>query len=505
VIRATIFALVIAAACMPASTAPSPTPSPGTSDIASPVGSASPGRTAPPATTGRFGMAYPNGSYLRLESDAEPFGYVDGSVAGVAPDGWSLAYWQRVIGGPDTNAELRVVDLRTGAERPLLSSKDERAGQVLWRSDGTALAVTAIATSIASGGADPPPAFVRLYVVDLATGTVREMPRIVRSRFTPLAWSARTHVITGASLGEGGLAAVIRLRDDGTRLPDITPSQRYDNLIGSPDGESLVATYRYGEGNRFLSGAHAFSADTFTLTSKKDLLDDPALVDIRYRGDRGDLLALLRLDTRPINTFALEIWPRDLAAAGRRVWSSQAKSNTYEGPIVRLDGAAAYLDFFELGTTVNGWIRVDLISGADAPFPANTRGVPSAMSFLISDAAIDKLRIRFQSPSISRDDAIARVRARGNVVRADRTEAKLMPYREVAEYSPDLTPNKLPRDAPVWAVAIGGDIVTVDGTKLLWGVWYVDGRNGDVIGFVTDPIPARSAWPWFWDTLPDRR
>jgi hypothetical protein len=374
----------------------------------------------------------------------------------------------------------------------------------LWRSDGGALAVTAISVSF-RGGADPPPDFVRLYVVDLATATVRELPRIERARFTPLAWSARTRVITGAWLGEGGLHAVIRVRDDGTRLPDITPSQPYNDLIGSPDGESLLATYRYGEGNRQFSGAHAFSADTFTLTGKRDLVDDPALDGIRFRGDRGDLLALLRLDTRPITTFALEIWPRDLAGAGRRVWSSQAKPNFYEGPIVRLDGAAAYLQFFEVGTTNNGWIRVDLASGTDAPFPVNTRGVPSAQSFLISDAAIDKLRIRFQAPSISRDDAIARVRARGNVVRADRTEAKLMPYREVSEYSPDLRPNTLPRDAPVWAVAIGGDIVTVDGTKISWGVWYVDGRNGDVVGFITDPLPGRSAWPWFWDTLPDRR
>ena len=450
-------------------------------------------------------MAYPFGSYLRLESDAEPFGALDGSVAGASPDGWSLAYWHRVIGGPDTNAELRLVDLRTGTERVLMNSKADRAGAVLWRSDAAALAVTTIATDLAFGGIDPPPAFVRLFVVDLVSGNVRELPRLEKTRFQPVAWSARTTIIAGGSIGEGGLSMVIRMREDGTRLPDITPTDRYETLLGSPDGESLLVTYSYGESARWFSGARVFTADTFAPIGKREFDSDPVLSGVRYRGERGDIVALLKIDTRPITTFALDVWPADLSSTGQRVWSSQAKPNFYEGPITRLDGGAAYLNFFEVGTTNTGWIRVDLSAGTDAPFPVNPRGVPSQTSFRISDAAMDKLKIRFTAPSVSKDDAIAKVRARGNVVRSDRVEAKLMPYREVAGFSQDLTPGLLPQDAPVWAVAIGGSVKTVDGTSLAWGVWYLDGRNGDVIGFSGDPRPAAGTWPYFWDQLPDRR
>ncbi|HYR93945.1 MAG TPA: hypothetical protein VEP48_07045, partial [Methylomirabilota bacterium] len=429
-IRAGLLLVLWLFACSPLTSTPSPSSSAqATVTVASSTTAAATNTaTSSPAATARFGLSY--GPFLRTESDAEPFATLDGNVAAVSPDGWSLAYWHSELGVAETSADLRVIDLRTGSERPLMTAGGDRPGSVLWRSDGGALAVTGISTT-SGQGVDPPPAFVRIRIADLTTGQTRELPRIERARFQPIAWNATTRIIVGAWLGEGGLQRVFRVRDDGTVLPDITPTERYENIVGNDDGTSLLMTYGYGESAHWYSGARVFRADSFTRTATRDLVDDVQVVGAQYRRTRGDVLALVRLAT-PLLTYALEIWPADLAGPAKRVWTSSPAPSGVGNASVRLDGRVAYLQTFDPNVRNGGWLRIDLETGAAATLPTNARSVPNGPSFYVTDAAIARLKPVLIAPTITRDDAVARVRGMTkNVIRVDRIDAKLTTYRDV--------------------------------------------------------------------------
>src|SRR5206468_6979635 len=155
-------------------------PSPPTTPVPSAAGSPSTGTSSPSATataTGalRFGLgtddglAFPSG--LRLESDPSPFARIQARSVSISPDGRRLAYWHVPPDGDDTLGELRSVDLTTGVESTtLLSSAPDRAGGIAWRSDGSALVVATASASLAFGGIDPPPAYTRVHILDLAAG-----------------------------------------------------------------------------------------------------------------------------------------------------------------------------------------------------------------------------------------------------------------------------------------------------------------------------------------------
>jgi len=95
------------------------------------------------------------------------------------------------------------------------------------------------------------------------------------------------------------------------------------------------------------------------------------------------------------------------------------------------------------------------------------------------------------------------------VLRVDRIEAKLTMYRDIIAMDRAMTPALLGPNAPVWAVAVGGDLRAYNGdipVPLNWGVWFLDGQTGKTIGFTTDSVRvAGRTWPSFWDDLVDRR
>jgi len=96
------------------------------------------------------------------------------------------------------------------------------------------------------------------------------------------------------------------------------------------------------------------------------------------------------------------------------------------------------------------------------------------------------------------------MRLTAEVRRIYRIEAKLMAWREyLASGDPGAyKPPAADDDAPVWIVAVAGEIVPAFGHGLTfnWGVFTIDGTDGGITS-----LTARNdgAWPAFFDVLPD--
>ena len=110
------------------------------------------------------------------------------------------------------------------------------------------------------------------------------------------------------------------------------------------------------------------------------------------------------------------------------------------------------------------------------------------------------LAVTLQQPEAT--SAVMRLKA--EVRRIDRIEAKLMMWREylASGDSGAQKPAAADDSAPVWIVAVAGEIVPAFGRGLTfsWGVFTIDGTDGGVTS-----LTARNDGPWpaFFDALPD--
>jgi hypothetical protein len=109
------------------------------------------------------------------------------------------------------------------------------------------------------------------------------------------------------------------------------------------------------------------------------------------------------------------------------------------------------------------------------------------------------IAIKIQQPEAT--TAVMRLTA--EVRRIDRIEAKLMTWREFVAGDPLLQkPSAAEDNAPIWIVAVSGEIVPQFGRGAIftWGVFTIDATDGSI-----ESLVARSdgAWPAFFDALPD--
>jgi len=397
--RLLAFAALALVSCVTTVAPPSPTPTP--TPTASPfvVVTATP---TPSPTIGplRLGLVQPTpnvllGLDLRTEDDARPFASLDGSTYPVvSPDGRRLAYWHRDAGAGDRRDALRAMELVSGQEIELVRLDNELAGGIAWRDDGGAVVFSAISPDVVGPGAAlcPVPAYSAARTVEVGSPRAREVRRMDRTRFFPLAWSSTAKVIAGQDACEA-LKTLIRVREDGTSAGDTQRDQRFGEIVDvSRDAKQILAQFAYSDSGKLLSGIRVVGADAPRPVAERVMPEASNLIRARFRPGTSDVVALLSAGDS--GRYALEVWPAG-SSTSRRVWTSATAATTTGDVVMRIDGKAAYVLTF----TASGgsWQTIDLETGAAAPFAIGAGGFQAGplfftTSFFITDAAIAKLR-----------------------------------------------------------------------------------------------------------------
>ena len=506
-------ALVFLAACQTNEARPSPSPPADGALPSVPVASASP--TAQPSPTLRtaFLQRGPGASFgLRLAGADEPFVSFDTDIPGiVSPDGRRLAYFVRDQG--DYRQSLQVFDGITGEVRELARLQSESPSGYGWSEDSAGIAYGVRSDRFETGGVDPPPTYTAVRLVELANPAPREVARVRNENLVVLGWRRADRIVLARSGWAEGASRPVSVREDGAITRSAAgESVSPQSLVPSPDRTVVAGSYWSGSSDpvdprRMInhSGVVTWSGASAAVLATRMTDVEHAVSAFAYRPNSTDLLVLVSGQRTGVPTTSLEVWPDHGRAPSRRIWTvDQLFSQGNEhGFFVTPDGVTAYVSFLYPGR-VPQHFAIDVATGAAAAV-----SLPERHSFhramLVTDAAIARHRKPPVTSALTRADAIARIRALDrNLVRVDRIEAKLGSAAEVQRLVAYRTKLDMSPDAPVWVVAVAGDVRAFTDTesfRLSWGAWFLDGRDGRVIGFDGDPRPG---WPWFWNDLRDR-
>ncbi|HEV2011905.1 MAG TPA: hypothetical protein VGS17_12850 [Candidatus Limnocylindria bacterium] len=184
-----------------------------------------------------------SGPAVRREIDpglVVALGEVRSKIA-VSPDGRRLAYWTGTAGSSDgLPYDLRVLDVAPGAQpRTRLSlTSQEFAGHIAWSSDGTGLVIGVRSES--GPGADAPPRYSALRVLDLVGGEPREIARIAGGPLEPLAWDRQARLVAAYEAGAAGIFAYSVVAEGGTLERTQLGGQGLFTLEASHDAKQVL-------------------------------------------------------------------------------------------------------------------------------------------------------------------------------------------------------------------------------------------------------------------------
>jgi len=286
------------------------------------------------------------------------------------------------------------MELLSGQEIELVRLDNELAGGIAWRDDGGAIVFSAISPDVVGPGAAlcPVPAYSAARTVDVGSHQAREIRRMDKTRFFPLAWSSTAKVIAGQDACEA-LKTLIRIREDGTSAGDTQRDQRFGEIVDvSRDAKQILAQFAYSDSGKLFSGIRVVGADAPRPVAERVMPEASNLIRARFRPGTSDVVALL--SAADTGRYALEVWPA-ASSTSRRVWTSATAATTTGDVVMRIDGKAAYVLTFS--PSGGSWQTIDLETGAAAPFAIGAGGFQAGplfftTSFFITDAAIAKLR-----------------------------------------------------------------------------------------------------------------
>lgn len=495
--------LALLVACQPDQTRPGPS---ATSSASASVGV--PSQTPPvPQAAGRLAFIQrgPGASVgLRLEGAADPFVVFETEDTGlVSPDGRKIAFFVRDQG--DYRQALQVFDGMTGDLRELVRLQDESPSGYGWAEDSSGIAYGARSSRSESGGVDPPPIYTAVRVVGLANDTPREIARLRNENLVTVGWARAEKLVLARSGWAEGSSRAITVGEDGrvVRAAIGTPASP-ESVVVSPDRTASAGRFWSMSSTLNDSGVTVWQAGSNALVSERRTDPATGVAAFAYRPQTSDLVVLLVQTTPAGPATSIEIWPDHGRGMPRPLWTvDDLYGQDSQGFFLSADGASAFVSFLYPGRPVRR-MKVDLVSGqaAAVTFPDRT---PYVGTILVTDAAVARRRATTVVSRLTRADAVARVRAlERNLVRVDRIEAKLGSAAEVQRLVMYRMKLEVPADAPVWVVAVSGDVRAFTDSetfRLAWGAWFIDGRDGRVLGFQGDPRPG---WPWFWEDLTDR-
>ncbi len=193
----------------------------------------------------RFGFVLSDSSVgprpvVRRESDPRPVFTMSealGTPMAVSPDGRRLAYW--------TGNELHILDVAENARPNILLAvttvRSVEQGQSLaWSSDSTGLVIGVTGPPI-NAGADAPPEYSALRLLEASGGQPREIVRVENRVLVPLAWDRRARVITAYEPAQAGVVS-LDVIDEGGKLERNAVTPGPITVQASPDGHQTLAT-----------------------------------------------------------------------------------------------------------------------------------------------------------------------------------------------------------------------------------------------------------------------
>lgn len=305
------------------------------------------------------------GTAARRENDPRPVFVVgEGFGITVSPDGRRLAYWTTTIGAPDgLPHELRVVEAAPDAQsRTLLTlttpkvGNKEFGGRIAWSSDGTGLVIGVASES--GPGADAPPRYSALRVLDLVGGEPREIARIAGGPLQPLAWDRQARLVAAFEAGAGGVFAYDVVAEGGTFERTQLAGQGLFALEASHDQKQVL-------GRGLLS-------DVVRIWP----LASPArAVELRANSGTRIVTATWRPGTAEIGVLfdddRLELWDTNGARRAVPLPPIPSSSNRNRGLAFRADGSVVFVDRVLDPNSGGGrpdvyGVAVDLASGRSA-------------------------------------------------------------------------------------------------------------------------------------------
>lgn len=155
----------------------------------------------------------------------------------LSPDGRRLAYW--------AGNELHILDVAENARPNILLAVTtvrsvEQSHGLAWSSDGTGIVIGVTGPPV-SEGADAPPAYSALRLLDASGGQPREIVRVERRVLAPLSWDRRARTITAYEPGQAGVVSLDVVDEGGKLERNATPSGPV-TVQASQDGRQLLAT-----------------------------------------------------------------------------------------------------------------------------------------------------------------------------------------------------------------------------------------------------------------------
>ena len=309
--------------------------------------------SAAPVLDDRFGFINADSSagprpIVRRESDPQPiFTLGEFGLLAVAPSGRRVAYWidnKVQILEVVPNAQPRVVfDLSAQA------AHEEYAG-LAWSSDSTGLVVATNAPSPIAG-ADAPPEYGALRVVDVSGGPPREIIKVPGRQLNPLLWDRRSRLVAAYSAYSSGIGTYYVIEESGNaQISDVAPGMI--TMEASPDAQQILAP--------------GFTPDFVRVWP----VTAPArATELRSSASERILAARWRPGTTELAVVfsdRLELWQ---ASGGRRVVPLPPlprSSNVNRTLAFRVDGSAAIVGLPIDGRPEIYTVAVDLANGRSA-------------------------------------------------------------------------------------------------------------------------------------------
>ena len=320
-----------------------------------------------PPGADRYGLVI--GATLRSEGDPRRIAElaaipVNGAVS---PDGRRLAYWEALPGGGEARV-LRLFDIAAPAQERVLvtlpateTANVTTGGGVAWSSDGSGLLIGVRSAAYVSGGVPvgaERPVYTALRDIDVASGAVRELARLMASLpLRPVAWDRRSRVAAAVGIGDGGYTGTYVVARDGAEPTTSPICCNIAPAVGAPDATRALAVSF--EPRALLVWPLADAAQRTTMDAAAGERIDRAI----WRNAR-EIVVLIGGDAP--GATRLEVWSLD---GRRRVVLTGARDLS----AIRADGTAAI---------VSGEV-VDLDTGTRWPIPGLTGQGPIVATLLL--------------------------------------------------------------------------------------------------------------------------